>query len=242
VFDYFDLVRELLDEVQRSEENSMERAATLIADTIAGGRVLHYFAAGHSHMLGEEMFYRAGGLAPVNAIMEPSLMVSNGASKSSKLECLHGLAKVVLEESGIERDDVLMVASTSGVNAVPVEMAAEASKLGARVIGITSIGASKATPLRNGSGKRLFELVDIVIDTHVPYGDAAIRVDGVEQKIAPLSTVIGVAIVNALVVRTVKILVERGVEPPIFTSANIPGGQEFNAALLKRYKGQIRAF
>ncbi len=158
------------------------------------------------------------------------------------MECLHGLAKVVLEESGIERDDVLMVASTSGVNAVPVEMAAEASKLGARVIGITSIGASKATPLRNGSGKRLFELVDIVIDTHVPYGDAAIRVDGVEQKIAPLSTVIGVAIVNALVVRTVKILVERGVEPPIFTSANIPGGQEFNAALLKQYKGQIRAF
>ena len=186
MFDYFDLVRELLDEVQRSEQDSMERAATLIADTIARGRVLHYFAAGHSHMLGEEMFYRAGGLAPVNAIMEPSLMVSNGASKSSKLECLHGLAKVVLEESGIERGDVLMVASTSGVNAVPVEMAAEASKLGACVIGITSISASKATPLRNGSGRRLFELVDIVIDTHVPYGDAAIQVEGVAQRIAPI--------------------------------------------------------
>lgn len=242
MFDYFDLVRELLDKVQRSEQEGMERAATAIADTIARGHVLHYFAAGHSHMLGEELFYRAGGLAPVNAIMEPSLMVSNGASKSSKLECLHGLAKVILEESGVERGDVLMVASTSGVNAVPVEMATEAVELGVRVIGITSIGASKATPLRNGSGKRLFELADIVIDTHVPYGDAAIQVEGVAQKIAPLSTVIGVAIVNALVVRTVKILVEQGIEPPVFASANIPGGQEFNVALLKRYKDQIRAF
>ena len=242
MFDYFDLVRELLDKVQRSEQESMERAATTIADTVARGRVLHYFAAGHSHILGEELFYRAGGLAPVNAIIEPSLMVSNGASKSSKLECLHGLAKVILEESGVERGDVLMVASTSGVNAVPVEMATEAAQLGARVIGITSIGASKATPLRNGSGKRLFELADIVIDTHVPYGDAAIQVEGVAQRIAPLSTVIGVAIVNALVVRTVKILVEQGIEPPVFASANIPGGQEFNVALLKRYKDQIRAF
>jgi len=125
---------------------------------------------------------------------------------------------------------------------VPVEMAAEASKLGACVIGITSISASKATPLRNGSGRRLFELVDIVIDTHVPYGDAAIQVEGVAQRIAPLSTAIGVAIVNALVVRTVKMLVERGIDPPIFTSANIPGGQEFNAALLNRYKSQIKAF
>ena len=242
MFDYFDLVRELLDKVQRSEQESMERAATAIADIIARGRVLHYFAAGHSHMLGEELFYRAGGLAPVNAIMEPSLMVSNGASKSSKLECLHGLAKVILEESGVERGDVLMVASTSGVNAVPVEMAAEATELGVRVIGITSVGASRATPLRNGSGKRLFELADIVIDTHVPYGDAAIQVEGVAQRIAPLSTVIGVAIVNALVVRTVKILVKQGIAPPVFASANIPGGQEFNVALLKRYKDQIRAF
>lgn len=242
MFDYFELVRELLDQVQRSEEGSMDRAAAMVADTIERGRVLHYFAAGHSHMLGEEMFYRAGGLAPVNAIIEPSLMVSYGAAKSSKLECLHGLAKVIFEESGIEPDDVLMIASTSGVNAVPVEMAAEAIGAGVRVIGITSIGASKATLLRNGSGKRLFELADVVIDTHVPYGDAAMEVEGVAQRIAPVSTVIGAAIVNALVVRVVRLLVERGIEPPVFASANIPGGQEFNASLLKRYSGQIRAF
>ncbi len=242
MFDYFDLIRELLDEVQRSEEESIERSAMLIADRIARGRVLHYFAAGHSHMLGEELFYRAGGLAPVNAIMEPSLMVSHGAAKSSKMECLHGLAKVIFEESGIEPDDVLMIASTSGVNAVPVEMAAEAAAAGVRIIGITSIGASRATPLRNGSGKRLFELADVVIDTHVPYGDAAIDVEGVAQRIAPVSTVIGAAIVNALVVRVVRLLVERGIEPPVFASANIPGGQEFNASLLKRYSGRIRAF
>ena len=134
-----------------------------------------------------------------------------------------------------------MVASTSGVNAVPVEMAAEASKLGACVIGITSISASKATPLRNGSGRRLFELVDIVIDTHVHAVTPPYRSKSRAEN-RPLVHGNRVAIVNALVVRTVKILVERGIEPPIFTSANIPGGQEFNAALLKRYKHQIRAF
>ena len=91
MFEHFDVLRSLLTRLSRLEAESMERAADLIAESIADGRVLHYFAAGHSHMLGEELFYRAGGLVPVNAIVEPALMVTNGAGKSSHMERLSGL-------------------------------------------------------------------------------------------------------------------------------------------------------
>ncbi|HOL51518.1 MAG TPA: SIS domain-containing protein, partial [Bacillota bacterium] len=212
MFEYFDVVRSLLDEVERAEAENMEEAATLIAEAIADGRVLHYFAAGHSHMLGEELFYRAGGLVPVNAIVEPALMVTFGAGKSSHMERLTGLARIILDDAGVGSGDVMIVASNSGVNPVPVEMAAEAKSDDVKVIGLTSVEGSRTTPVRNSVGKRLYEIADIVIDTHVPWGDAAIEVEGVSQKTGPVSTVIGAAILNTVVVRVIERLVECGID------------------------------
>lgn len=208
----------------------------MIADPLAEGRILHYFGPGHSHMLGEELFYRAGGLAPVNAILEPALMVNYGAGKSSKMERLPGLAKIVLDESSVKSGDVI-----SGVNQVPVEMACEAKAAGVKVVALTAVEYSRATPLRNDRNVRLCEVGDVVIDTLVLYGDAAIEVDGVAQKIAPVSTVIGAAIVNAITIGVVENLVARGIDPPIFKSANIPGGMEHNAKLLERYRPMIKS-
>jgi uncharacterized phosphosugar-binding protein len=208
----------------------------LIADPLAEGRILHYFGPGRSHMLGEELFYRAGGLAPVNAILEPALMVNCGAGKSSKMERLPGLAKIVLDESSVKSGDVI-----SGVNQVPVEMACEAKAAGVKVVALTAVEYSRATPLRNDRNVRLCEVGDVVIDTLVLYGDAAIEVDGVAQKIAPVSTVIGAAIVNAITIGVVENLVARGIDPPIFKSANIPGGMEHNAKLLERYRPMIKS-
>lgn len=208
----------------------------MIADPLAEGRILHYFGPGRSHMLGEELFYRAGGLAPVNAILEPALMVNCGAGKSSKMERLPGLAKIVLDESSVKSGDVI-----SGVNQVPVEMACEAKAAGVKVVALTAVEYSRATPLRNDRNVRLCEVGDVVIDTLVPYGDAAIEVDGVAQKIAPVSTVIGAAIVNAITIGVVENLVARGIDPPIFKSANIPGGMEHNAKLLERYRPMIKS-
>lgn len=187
-------------------------------------------------MLGEELFYRAGGLAPVNAILEPALMVNYGAGKSSKMERLPGLAKIVLDESSVKSGDVI-----SGVNQVPVEMACEAKAAGVKVVALTAVEYSRATPLRNDRNVRLCEVGDVVIDTLVLYGDAAIEVDGVAQKIAPVSTVIGAAIVNAITIGVVENLVARGIDPPIFKSANIPGGMEHNAKLLERYRPMIKS-
>lgn len=164
MFRYFDVVRGLLDEVQSSERESMEQAADVIASSIADGRVLHYFAAGHSHMLGDELFYRAGGLAPVNVILEPALMVANGASKSSRMEQLPGLAQIILAESEVRSGDVMIISSNSGINPVPVEMAAAAMDMHVRVIAITSVASSRDIPIRNSLGKRLYELADVVIE------------------------------------------------------------------------------
>ncbi|MEA4884709.1 MAG: SIS domain-containing protein [Clostridia bacterium] len=241
MFRYFDVVKGLLDEVQSSERESMEQAADVIASSIADGRVLHYFAAGHSHMLGDELFYRAGGLAPVNVILEPALMVANGASKSSRMEQLPGLAQIILAESEVRSGDVMIISSNSGINPVPVEMAAAAMDMHVRVIAITSVASSRDIPIRNSLGKRLYELADVVIDTHVPYGDAAVAVDGLAQKIAPVSTAVGVVIINSIVVRVVEKLMERGIDPPIFASSNIPGGAEHNAAYLAKYKQLIKS-
>lgn len=239
--EYFELVEALLSRVHQSQCGNIEKASELVADSLAEGRILHYFGPWHSHMLGEELFYRAGGLAPVNAILEPALMVNYGAGKSSKMERLPGLAKIVLDESSVKSGDVIIVASTSGVNQVPVEMACEAKAAGVKVVALTAVEYSCATPLRNDRNVRLCEVGDVVIDTLVPYGDAAIEVDGVAQKIAPVSTVIGAAIVNAITIGVVENLVARGIDPPIFKSANIPGGMEHNAKLLERYRPMIKS-
>lgn len=240
MFKYFKVIHDLLDTVEKTEGTNMEQASELISKSLADGRVLHQFGAGHSHVLGEELFYRAGGLVPVNPILEPELMVSSGASKSSRMEKLAGLSSIILRESQVNAGDVMIIASNSGINQVPVEMAAEAQKMGVKVIALTSVASSLNIPTRNTLNKRLLDYADVVIDTHVPYGDAAVTVDGIDQQIAPVSTAVGVCIVNAIVVRVVEKLVERGIDPPVFKSANIPGGAEYNAVHLARYKSLIK--
>ncbi|HAN86189.1 MAG TPA: hypothetical protein DCQ13_00925 [Firmicutes bacterium] len=241
VEEYFELIAVLLARAWESQRKKIEEASAMIADSIAEGRILHFFAPGHSHMLGEELFYRAGGLAPVNVILEPALMVNYGAGKSSKMERLPGLAKIIFDESSASCGDVMIVASTSGVNQVPVEMACEAKAAGVKVIALTSVEYSRATPVRNDREMRLYDIGDIVIDTCVPYGDAAIAIEGVAQKVAPVSTVMGATIVNSIVVSVVENLAARGIEPPIFKSANVPGGLEHNARLLELYRPMIKS-
>lgn len=237
---YFAVVRQLLAEVEVAEGRVLEEAAAAVAKCIAGGNVLHFFAAGHSHLLGEELFYRAGGLVPVNVLFEPGLMLHHGAGKSSRLERLPGYAAIILEEARTRPGDVMIVASTSGVNVVPVEMALEARKRGLFLIALTSVDGSRQTPARHPSGQRLCDLADLVLDNHAPAGDAAVEVQGLDYKVAPVSTVLGAAILDSLVVLVTEKFVQQGIEPPVFRSANVPGGEEHNAKFLARYHSLIR--
>lgn len=237
--DYFDTT---IAELQRAKETQLEEiqeAAAMIADCIAADGLLHVFGCGHSQILAEEILYRAGGLVPVNAMLELPLSLQE-ASKSTFFERLEGYAKVIFDSYQTSPGEVIIIISTSGRNAVPVEMAMAAKERGLKVVSLTSLAYSQGVNSRHPSGKKLYELADVVLDNGAILGDAAIEVAGVPYKVGPTSAVVGIAILWALVVEVVNILVERGVEPPIWLAANVPGGDDVVADYIQEYRHRIK--
>src|SRR5699024_3328298 len=236
---YMEKIDQLLKHVTQNEANTMAQAAEQIATALQTDGVLHLFGSGHSHILAEELYYRAGGLVPVNPILHEPLMLHEGALKSSEMERKEEYAKEFMAEQDIRPGDVFMVMSTSGRNAVPVDVALLGKEKGAYIIAVTSIMYSQSQPSRHSSGRRLYEIADLVLDTHIPKGDALMSHDHVDVNFAPGSTVIGAAMLNAVVADTIGCLAEAGIEPPIFLSANVKGGDERNRLLIEKYGERV---
>ncbi len=238
--EYIERVTELIQRAAETQAGEMEAAAARIADSVAAGGVVHCFGTGHSHMFAEEIFYRAGGLACVNPILDNAFFLHFGAEKSTACERLPGLAKIVLDNEDVRPGEVIIITSNSGVNAVPVEMALEAKARGLFVVAITSLEYSQATTPRNPAAKRLCEVADLTLDNLGVRGDAIIRISGLEPMVGGSSTVVGMALLNAMMVRVSEILVSRGIEPPVFVSSNMPGAHERNVELMKKYRARVR--
>ncbi len=236
--EYFGKAEELLEKIRRTQLKAILKASEVISESMAKGGVLHLYGTGHSHMIAEEPFYRAGGLAAVNTIWDPCFSNLH-LLRNSRLERLEGYGKVIIDATEFSENDALIVISVSGRNAVPIEVAMEAKKRGIPVIAITSMDYSKKAPSRHPSGKHLCDVADVVIDNCVPYGDAVLDVKGVPQKVAAVSTVAGAAIVNAITGQVAENMAEMGVEPPVFLSGNIEGAEEHNKRLVKRYGKKI---
>lgn len=236
---YAALVRSQIDASLESQRATLESAAQAVADALASDHFLYAFGTGHSHMLAEEVFYRAGGLARAAAILDPPLMLHEGAAASSQREQQTGYAADILSRYPLAQGDVLVIASNSGRNAVPVEMALGARDRGLRTIAITSLAHSRAFPSRHPSGKRLFEIADLVLDNGGVPGDAALEVPGLPRKVGPTSSLTGLFLLNALVIRAVELAVSRGHTPEVYASSNadVPG---WNEALIARYRGRLR--
>ncbi len=237
---FFDRVHAILHEAEHKNAETIERCAHDVADSLASGGILHTFGTGHGHMLAEEIFYRAGCLVPVNAILDPTLMLHESALSSSRAERLAGYAEVVLSRYQVEPGEVIIIASNSGRNAVPIEMALTAKNRGLKVVAITSLMHAESQPSRHASGKRLHELADYVFDNCGIVGDAALSVAGVSENIGPTSTIVGAALLHALLAATIEKLVERDIDPPIFRSANVGQGDDVNARWIERYRGRLR--
>ncbi len=227
-------------EVLRTIDATQIRAgAQLLADTIIAGRSIFSFGASHAFMVTEELVYRAGGLMLINPIYPHGMNLSvRPLTMTSQLERLPGLGQELLDGSPAREGDLLIITSNSGRNAVAIDMALRAREKKIKTIAISALSYAKVAS-RHPSGKKLPELCDLVIDNGVPYGDAAVEIAGFSQKVGPLSTVATCAIANALVAETVKQLVERGLEPPVFMSANVDGGDQYNARLLEQNKHRI---
>lgn len=235
---YLNEIRNLLDAVEDSQSGVIEEVARLIADCVSAGGIVHVFGSGHSHMMAEELYHRAGGLVPISALLDPNLS-SFGLLDSGNLERKEGYAEVILDTYDVRAGEVLIVVSNSGINPVPVEMAVGGKERRATVVAVTSAANYQEVPSRMSDGTRLASEADLVLDTQVPKGDAVVQVEGLAVKTGPASTIIGAALLNAAMVQAVSILQDQGVEPPVLQSQNVPGGAEWNKELKERYRDRL---
>jgi uncharacterized phosphosugar-binding protein len=237
---YAELIADKIERIRVREFAKIRLAADRIAASLQAGGIWHVFGTGHSHMLAEELFYRAGGLAAVNPILEESLMLHAGAAASARMERLQGLAAIVLDRHSPRPGDVLLIVSHSGRNTVVVEMAEQARLRGMTVIALTSLQQAEASASRHPEGRHLRELSDIVLDNLGCVGDAAVDVEGLDVRAAPTSTVIGAFIVNALAAEVAERLAGSGAVPDVYSSNNTGEGEARNSSLIRKYKGVIR--
>ena len=235
---YFDRLAELMTAL-RTEGPQIEAAAKVMANCIATGGVVHVFGSGHSHMMAEEVFHRAGGLFAFNAMLDINL-TSFGTLKASMVERAEGYATVILDSFDVRPGEVVVIVSNSGINPVPIELAVDAGRIGAMTIAITSASNYQSAKSRHSSGKKLTEVTDLTIDSHVPVGDAILTLDGLDAPVASSSTALGAALLNAIVAQTAEELLVAGYQPPVIVSMNVPGGDERNAALTERYRPRLR--
>jgi uncharacterized phosphosugar-binding protein len=196
------------------------------------------FGSGHSHMVAEEVFHRAGSLMPLNPILDANLTLF-GQVNATLLERTTGYARVIIGSHDIRKGEVVIVASNSGVNPVPIEAVLEAKARGARTVAITSDHHYKEAPSRHESGRRLAQVADITIDTCVPRGDALVTIPGVEFPVGGVSSVVGLALIEAIVVETTHQLQQRGIAAPVIPTMNLPGGDEKMAELVEAYRSRL---
>ena len=237
--DYLKNIINLLHKLENTQENMIDRVADVCAECIYNGGLLYFFGTGHSHMICEEPFYRAGGLACIYPILETDLMLHEGASKSSGYERLEGLGNLVVANTNIGKGDVLFIASNSGRNCAVIDAAMEAKKRGAITVAITSMDHTTKVASRHSSGLKLYQVCDYVLDNGGEMGDASVELAGMEQKIAPTSSVMDITLVNLILVNTVEILLRKGMKPPVFMSANTDAGDQANKAVLDMYRARI---
>ncbi len=231
---YFREAAAALERVAVSQKKPIAKAADYLVAAIRDGNRLFSFGATHSFMLTEELVYRTGGLMLVNPIYPHGMNLSvRPMTQTSRFERLPGLGKELLDGSPADAGDVLILASTSGRNAVVIDMALAAQAKEITVIGITALAYANGVTSRHPSGKKLPDLCDVVIDNGAPYGDAAVALAGFPQKVGPLSSLTGIALVNALICEVAARLTAAGVTPPVFMSANVDGGDAHNEAQLK---------
>jgi uncharacterized phosphosugar-binding protein len=231
---YYKAVNSLLEQAILGQLDTIHLAAETIGQCLINGGLLHVFGTGHSHMLVEELYGRAGGLMPVNAILLPRLMLHEDMVEATLLERRTEMADEVLAGQPLQAGDVMLIISNSGRNGLPVEIASRARTMGLTVIALTAVQYSRTLESRHSSGLRLFEVADIVLDNLGQPGDTCLEFKELGTRSGATSTVIGAAVLNAVVVEVIDLLAKKGIQPPVFISANIAADEMQSVNALRR--------
>jgi uncharacterized phosphosugar-binding protein len=242
---------DLLERIEETQADAIEAASRLCAEAIAADGLVHLFGSGHSRIPVEEMFPRYGSYPGFNPIVELSLTFhtqvvgANGQRQAMFIERVEGFAEAILANFELGPPDVMVIFSVGGLTAVPIEMAQGARRRGVPVIAVTAVQHSTAVAPSHSSGTRLLDHAAVVIDLCTPPGDALVAVDGLDEPVAPGSTIAAVAIVNEIKVQTAALLVERDAMPPVLASAAIVGRERsqtlFDAAYAEHARRIARA-
>ncbi len=238
LFEYGDRILEVIRIAEEKNKDTIRLLAEKFAENIENDKIIHTFGTGHSHMLGIELFARAGGLGNVDAMLDPDTLTSFGAGRSGAMEKTCGVSDVIYDSYPIEAGDIMIITSNSGRNAMPIEMAMRCQKEGVYVVAITNMEQSKNTTSRHPSGKKLYECADCVIDSCVPSGDATLDLDGI--KTGPASSIVTMYLINTVVSEAIKIVLSHGKRPYVFQSQNVDGYD--NDAIYRHYKGRVKHF
>ena len=244
-FGYYSQIIANLELVNKTQEPNIDAAASLMADAIADDRLIHiYGGGGHTTLPVGEMFFRAGGLANIDPVMEPALSVFNQALKYLELERTVNFGASIVKYYQLKPGDVMIIFHNIGINPATIDAADEAKKAGAKIIAVSSSHWQNEIPedhiIRHPSKKNLFDFADVKIDDFNPVGDAAVKVPGFDTPIAPISNIVDFYIAHLLEIKTVAECVRRGITPPVWSSANVPGGDEKNAALIEKYRPRVK--
>jgi uncharacterized phosphosugar-binding protein len=241
---YLSRVTGLLEQIAREEGEAIMQAAAAVADRIAEDRLIYVIGpGGHSQIGAEEVFSRAGGLACIWAFIDDGFYIGHGAGRSMAIERTPGYARAILGQSEMGQGDILFIVNAYGINSATIDSADYAREHGILSVGVTSIanqrGLPKDHPSRHPTQRDLCDLVDIVIDTKMPLGDAVLGVEGVSEKVGPVSTYVNAFAMNSVILEAVAELARRGIEPPVWRSSNSPGGDEANVAVTARYRHRV---
>lgn len=231
---YLQSIQDLQTRVIADQRAVLDQIAVCMVNAVHQDKRIFLFGTGHSHMLAEEAFYRAGGLAAAVPMLVSNLMLHENANLSSRLERAPGLASIILDQYQARPGEMIFVFSNSGVNQMPVEMAIKAKELNMVVVGVCSFAYARVAPL-SALGKRLFEVVDYAIDNGGVPGDGVVKLDGSEGLVGPSSTIVGALLWNSLVTEVCYRLNELKEELPVYISFNMPGGNQHNQSLFQKW-------
>lgn len=227
---FFEEAETIMKDLEDTQKQNISEAAQLISASIQKGGILQAFGSGHSYAGAIEICGRAGGLIPSKVIKEPAEGI---------YEAIEGVGTALMKKVRVDPEDVVVLISNSGRNPLIIEIAETIKENGNKLIVVTALDISKSSTSRHSSGKLLYEYADVVLDNRSKFGDAALTVEGLKTSVCGTSSLSTVLLLQQVMYEAISDMVEKGYNPPVYQSANIDGGREYNEALESQYGDRI---